>query len=161
MKKSKSVCCALFQVVILFILSIGLCACPDEADNADNAINFYNNSSSDVYIFFGYPTGEKGEAIFPDTMITSQRRLTTLIKKNGGYAYYEYRHFKDQPSVYHLYIFDADTVKKYSWDEIRAGYKVLKRYDLNIENGLKEFNSVITYPPSENMKDVPMYPPYQ
>jgi hypothetical protein len=29
-----------------------------------------------------------------------------------------------------IYIFSEDTLNKYSWEEIRQGYKVLKRYDL-------------------------------
>lgn len=162
MSKTKKGITAFVYAISLIGLSICLTACPDD-EMEENSLNFYNNSLSDIYIYFGIPRGEKGKPTLPDTMIPIQYNSLGdhPVSKNGGYVYFEYRHFKGESYIYHLYIFDADTVNKYSWDEIRADYKVLKRYDLNIENGLKEFKGVITYPPSEAMKDVPMFPPYQ
>jgi len=59
-----------------------------------------------------------------------------------------------------IYIFSADALKAYDWSKVKEGYKILKRYDLSL-NDLKKLNWVITYPPSEEMKDVRMYPPYK
>lgn len=58
-----------------------------------------------------------------------------------------------------VFIFSYDTLIKYDWEIIRREYRVLKRYDLTLEN-LKELNWSITYPPTEAMKDIKQYPPY-
>ncbi len=44
-----------------------------------------------------------------------------------------------------FFVFSPDTLNKYSWDEIREGYKIIKRYDLRIED-LESMNWTITYP---------------
>jgi hypothetical protein len=33
-----------------------------------------------------------------------------------------------------IFIFHADTLNKYSWEEIRKNYKVLRRYDMSIDD---------------------------
>jgi hypothetical protein len=63
-----------------------------------------------------------------------------------------------------IFYFHPDTLKKYSWEEIQQNYKILRRYDLSIENfsSLKNKYGVpeIPYPPTEAMKNMKMYPPY-
>lgn len=130
------------------------------SEDVVHAFTFYNTSSSDVVFSFGYPIDDKGVAIYPDTLISKDTRLSSLIEK-GGHMYCEFNHLEGEPAVYHFFVFDADTLNKYSWNQIRTGYKILKRYDLSIENGLKQIKYVITYPPGGAMKSVPMYPPYQ
>ncbi len=49
---------------------------------------------------------------------------------------------KDTLSVF---LFSSDTVVVYSWDEIRSGYKVLKRFDLS-QQDLEAMNYTVTYP---------------
>lgn len=44
-----------------------------------------------------------------------------------------------------IYIFDADTLNTYDWRSIKEGYKILKRYDLSLDD-LKKSNWTITYP---------------
>jgi hypothetical protein len=57
-----------------------------------------------------------------------------------------------------------DTINKYSWEEIQRDYKVLRRYDLSVEDFnllyKKNGDSEILYPPDERMKYMKMYPPY-
>jgi 3-deoxy-D-arabino-heptulosonate 7-phosphate (DAHP) synthase len=63
-----------------------------------------------------------------------------------------------------VFYFHPDTVAKYKKEEIQRNYKVLRRYDLSVEDiqKLKNKNDVpvITYPPTEATKDIKMYPPY-
>lgn len=59
-----------------------------------------------------------------------------------------------------IYIFNADTLNVYDWSKIKEGYKILKRYDLSL-NDLKKLNWTIYYPPTEEMKNIHMYPPYK
>lgn len=44
-----------------------------------------------------------------------------------------------------IYVFDADTLNTYDWVQVKEGYKVLKRYDLSLDD-LKQMNWTITYP---------------
>jgi hypothetical protein len=64
-----------------------------------------------------------------------------------------------------VFYFHVDTINKYSWEEIRQGYKVLRRYDLSIDDLYLLYNKYdipeIPYPPDERMKNMKMYPPYE
>lgn len=44
-----------------------------------------------------------------------------------------------------LFVFHADTIQKYNWQEIRAGYKILKRIDIS-QKELERMKSTIQYP---------------
>jgi hypothetical protein len=57
-----------------------------------------------------------------------------------------------------IFILSVDTVNKYTWEQIRLDYNILKRYDISLQD-LKRMD--IYYPPSEKMKDIKMYPPYK
>ena len=59
-----------------------------------------------------------------------------------------------------IYLFDAETVDNTPWETIREEYKVLKRYDLSLED-IQFLDYEISYPPTEQMKDMRMYPPYE
>jgi hypothetical protein len=59
-----------------------------------------------------------------------------------------------------VFIFHTDTLNLYSWYEVRDGYKVLKRYDLSLQD-VYDLNYEIYYPPNEKMKNIKMYPPYE
>ena len=60
----------------------------------------------------------------------------------------------------YVYVFDAAVVDNTSWDIVAKDYLVLKRYDLSLED-LQRLNWQVTYPPTEAMKDVKQYPPYE
>jgi hypothetical protein len=44
-----------------------------------------------------------------------------------------------------LFLFSTDTLRKYSWEEIKRFYKVLKRYDITGRE-LNNYNWTLTYP---------------
>jgi hypothetical protein len=56
----------------------------------------------------------------------------------------------------YIYIFNQDTLNKYTWEEIQREYKVLQRYDLSSEDINLLYNKYkvpeIPYPPDENEK---------
>ena len=55
-----------------------------------------------------------------------------------------------------VFIFHTDTLNKYSWQEVRDGYKILRRYDLSLED-IKKMKWTIPYPPDESMAGMKMY----
>ncbi len=58
-----------------------------------------------------------------------------------------------------IFIFHTDTLNKYSWEEVRNGYKILKRYDLSLQD-IERLNYNVPYPPSPEMAKMKMYPKY-
>jgi len=58
-----------------------------------------------------------------------------------------------------VYLFHIDTLKNNTWAEVQAGYKILKRYDLSLED-LEHLEYKLSYPPDAKMSGVKMYPPY-
>ena len=59
-----------------------------------------------------------------------------------------------------VFIFNTDTLLHLTWEEIRGRYKILARYDLSADD-LDSLGGVLYYPPTESMKNVHMYPPYE
>ncbi len=62
--------------------------------------------------------------------------------------------------TFSVFVISADTMRSNSWSNICNNYIVLCRYDLS-GNDIKLLNSIIPYPPSPEMKDIHMYPPYE
>lgn len=60
-----------------------------------------------------------------------------------------------------VFVLHADTVRKYSWDEIRDDYNILVRYDLSKEDVKSFKNYTIPFPPTEAMRNMKMWPPYE
>lgn len=58
-----------------------------------------------------------------------------------------------------FFIFDKDVVDTIPWDDIVQNYCVLQRYDFTKEE-LKRIRCQIKYPPTEEMANIKMYPPY-
>ncbi len=88
---------------------------------------------------------------YPDTAIPDEQNKLGGIPK-GEKAPYDYN-IKNWSELFDqlprdtlsVFIFHADTIAKYTWQEIRSGYKILKRYDLSQED-LKNMNYTIIYP---------------
>lgn len=59
-----------------------------------------------------------------------------------------------------FFIFDVNVVDTCSWDDIVQNYWVLQRYDFTKED-LDRIRCQISYPPSPEMKDIKMWPPYE
>ena len=54
-------------------------------------------------------------------------------------------------------VYDFKDLENLEWSVIRDEYKILKRYDLSLED-LKKLNFALYYPPTEEMKYMKMYP---
>jgi hypothetical protein len=130
-----------FTPILIF-----LTACPEM--NYKDVVKFYNNSSKDVYIYGEFEPRE----FYSDTILMPLHRTMLLkIKENRGYSYNK---IPNVDTVY-FFILDADTI---SYEKC----KVLQRYNVSISlDELKNLNYTLSYPPTENMKDIKMYPPYQ
>ena len=143
-------------IALLFILPM-LVACP--AIDYKHFIRFDNNSDTDVYIYMGL--WGRGNSLYPDTTIGAEVKCGVLFKKGETRYYsYNYDYNQEHTNVLCLFIFDANVFDTCSWGEIKKDYKILRRYDLSLQD-IERLDRKISYPPTETMKNIKMYPPYE
>jgi len=122
-------------------------------------ITISNVSGNSVYFF---ETGLQEDIQYPDTILPVKKPNLALIKANDQFRVYSRDKWEDNFLMFRadtlsIYFLHTDTINKYSWDKIRNEYRVLKRYDLSLQD-LKNLGFKIPYPPSIEMKGVKMYP---
>jgi hypothetical protein len=138
-----------------------------------------NNTNHDIKSFLAFGMHSRGHIRieYPDTVLSSwYGSIDSIgfykIKMSTKELIYESQNMTYEDDVKGLdadtlsvYIFHADTLQKYTWEQIREDYKILKRYDLGINDIILLKNEygfpVIPYPPTEAMKNMKMYPPYE
>lgn len=129
---------------ILMVVLISLVSCKDNPF-VKSYLRFWvkNNSGELIYTLRGYQ--------YPDTTIPYKQEQLGGIGI-GEIASYDFDAkswsvlFDQFPrDTLSLFLFSADTVAKYGWAEVRANYRILKRYDLS-EDYLRSQNFTITYP---------------
>lgn len=128
----------------LFILII-LCSCNfccDKNPFAKHVWRIIVRNQSSQRIGFIYPEYDRKTKqilnihLFPDTSLVEKEPSPMINVPTSDERYIDFPQDFDEvfeaiPSgKLSIYIFSEDTLKKYSWEEIRQGYKVLKRYDL-------------------------------
>lgn len=59
-----------------------------------------------------------------------------------------------------VFIISKDTLMKYGYDDLRMNYRILVRYDL-AWNEARKMGFVFPYPPTNDMRDKRMFPPYK
>jgi len=147
------------KVLMIFTCILFLCGC-------DYDFRLYlDNQTSDtlcVYLALDFETA------YPDTTLPidpNRACLATALPHEKTLAFMTNAKgeniIKNLPQeTLSVFIIHADTLLKYTWQEIRDDYKILSRYDLSLKD-LQMLNFTIPYPPTEAMKNMKMYPPYE
>lgn len=175
----------LIKRTIPFLLySLLLCGCEvfSIADPLDPyyLLQLYNNSLINI-ISYQASGSEAQPTMYPDTLLPTSYYENMdvnecivssdsgiIIKPGSLYPLLPYsypkiserrfnRHFRS--GIYSIFIFDAETAQEKNWEDIRKDYDILVRYDLTFDD-LKALKDTIPFPPTEEMKDMQMYPPY-
>ncbi|HNT42576.1 MAG TPA: hypothetical protein PLA42_07660 [Tenuifilaceae bacterium] len=127
---------------ILIILSIMLCgaSCEKLVDHV-YSIKIQNNTNDTLLFYESYN--------YPDSSIVQNKPILTRVYPKD-YSYLDSKKDWDEVLVspkdtISIFILSKGTVDKYSWEAIRADYKILKRYDLSIQD-LENNQWTITYP---------------
>jgi hypothetical protein len=88
---------------------------------------------------------------YPDTTIPDDFGRIIRVQPNEK-RYCEFRGgsfdyvFKQLPAdTLTIFIFSSDTIATKNWQEIRSGYKILRRYDLS-QADIERLDNTITYP---------------
>jgi hypothetical protein len=98
-------------------------------------------------------------SINPDTIKSGETKLVlvTIWGRSGTIpAFYN----AIQCDTVCYFVVDADTVAYYGVTNVSDNYRILVRYDLNIDD-VELLKETIPYPPTPAMRDMKMYPPYE
>ena len=115
----------------------------------DYRIRFSIENEADHPIGFYVAEGEDGVCC-PDSLPLTNEGVVYDTREqmwSGIEAHFRTweQYFENLPcDTLSIFIFHTDTLNKYSWEEVRDGYKILRRYDLGIED-IKQMGRIV-YP---------------
>ncbi len=104
---------------------------------------------------------------FPDTLLPVKPSAFCYKDSLGGSGViysikgynWKYCLSATQKGILSVYIFKQEDINNLGWEYVREHNKYLVRYDLS-PSDLNSLDETIYYPPTESMKNVHMYPPY-
>lgn len=144
------------SLYILILLIISSC---DEVYEEFSVITLKNNTGKLLYYDIGTI---ESNIVYPDTLLPNSRDSMKLrpISGNvftGNKTDWSERINQIPSDTLSIYFFYSDTLDTFNWQEIKSGYKVLKRYDLSLED-LKQIDYKVSFPPTENMINIKQFP---
>ncbi|MBS1654385.1 MAG: hypothetical protein JSU05_06060 [Bacteroidetes bacterium] len=121
--------------------------CRKDSENCHYKIGIHNNSSVSIFI--------KWQLNYPDTSIldpspllqgayyevTPGRNDFSISSNDCFEDIYRFRSVSD---TIMFFVFQSDTLRANTWDNIKMNYKILKRYDLSLFD-LRNSGFTITY----------------
>jgi hypothetical protein len=154
----------LFLILIPFFY---ITCVKNNSESCHYTIPFINNSLSDIYVDHHYDA-DAIEHYSPSAYTSNQHDHKVFAQNVNEYAMFSTRckeyYFTAGVQFTNgtqglldtllIYVFDAEAIEKPS-----AEYKILSRYDLSLKD-LQQLGWRLTYPPTEAMKHMKMYPPY-
>jgi len=140
------------NLLLLLVFFLNSCLFLDllGPESRHQIIKIINNSEIEIafYPYSFLPIG----GCYPDTLLPKANigRYCSRIEPKQDKGWSPDLTAKDIRESYRedtliFFVFSVDTLNKYSWEQIREGYKILKRYDLSIDD-LDSLNWTITYP---------------
>lgn len=139
------------KYIQLLLLFVGFVSCEpwggmhgmQVENNSDLEISFYSYS-----LLYGqfYPDTILKQDTLKDYSLSHVKPHSHIWMGTG----FTYREIKKGNIPYYndtlmFFVFSRDTLRKYSWEEIKRDYKILKRYDITGRQ-LNDQNWTITYP---------------
>lgn len=133
--------------ILISTLAIILLAISCDKDKS-YTIKVENNSLKGIQVTAGSPG--YGMFSYPDTTLPIKKPSLTYIEANDyNYLINRFKWEEEIPKLLKdtlsIYFFNADTINAYGWDKIQSNYKVMRRYDLSVQD-LQKTNWIVTYP---------------
>ena len=133
-------------------------SCENDDENCHDRIYFLNKTSSTLYI-------KKEDSAILSSYCPYNNSHKALPNENNNTAFFNV--FSGRSDCYentlkdtlYVFIFEEDVLANHSWADVVDKNLVLQRYNLSLQD-LQKLNWQISYPPSELMKDMKMYPPF-
>jgi hypothetical protein len=139
----------LIIISLFFFTLVTICSqCNHVAMDNSYTINLVNKSDYPIGYYFA--TGGKYGTYYPDSLPETSNYIIYDVNKVLRPGYESHlnwnKFFQLLPhDTLSVFIFSTDTLNKYSWEEVRKEYKILKRYDFSLKD-LQQMNWTITYP---------------
>lgn len=150
--------------IALFFITLSASKCDKPLVERFYPITVLNNSSDTIYADLGL--GEKRLfAQYPDTVIPTNKPVLMFIPPYNSSSHFDFRKPQEQvveelnADTLSIYIFSRSAYQDTSWEKVRNGYQVLKRYDLSIKD-LKKLDWKVIYPPDPEMRSIKQFPPF-
>jgi hypothetical protein len=140
----------ILSIILLVLCNVG---CVPLVDHV-YSIKIQNNTTDTIQFYDSY--------VFPDTTIINEKpRLIMAYPSKFSYLDSKEKWEDILPSdTISIYILSKDTLNTYSWETIRNEYKILKRYDLSLQD-LEMLHYEVPYPPLQNMENIKQFPKYE
>ena len=145
--------------IILICLVIFLLCCAVDCGRGvlGEPLRVYNNSNHNITIIFSI---SPVDTTLPEKFILDDFYDARYIEPGSEWQYSIFMDNYDDN--FSIFVIHTDTLSKYSWEEIRNEYKILKRYDVNFKVlPEKEGWSRIHYPPTESERNIKQFPPFE
>lgn len=147
-----------FSILLFILVLFGGCCLPGHDYCPKSRISFgvYNYSDADIVTLL-----LSGTLMYPDTLLPEMSDKWKWYSIETMQREYKEFYKEEKQDTLCLFIFSLDTIAKYGWDKVREDYNILARYDLCVvPSELRKLGFKVSYPPTEAMKDVKMYPSY-
>ena len=136
------------SIVFISIILITVCSKCEWVMDYSYVIDLVNNADHPIGYYFA--TGGKYGTYYPDSLPETNAYIMYDINEvisPGMESHYKWEKvFQSFPKdTLSVFIFHTDTLNKYTWEEVRDGYMILKRYDLSLYD-LEKNHFTITYP---------------
>ena len=168
------------KIATSIVIILTLCGCEekdpfgwmimDRAGADDVPVGFENIADYDIFVYsvmyppMERPVYEESNVYYPDTSLPSlPPRLIYSIPQETRTRIYGsmLRDGYENHDTVSIFVFSADTLYKYekNWSDIYTSYNILQRYDMSKED-FYNLSYYPTFPPTENMSNIKMWPPY-
>ncbi len=119
--------------ILLFVMG-----CEPFADHS-NFIEVKNHSGNTINCFAVF--------IYPDSLLPlSKPRFIEVKHQSRGFIDdYSFNDSRFERNKITIFILSKDTVEKYNWDDIRANYRILKRYEVTLGD-ITNMGGFVLYP---------------
>ncbi len=147
------------KLVWLFMLTILGCSCADSVIDLNTAVvrvRLLSDSVERFAVFYRPGNDTTLPAQTPElSYLEAYKNPELIIKKDNKWN-------NNSDSVV-IFLISVDTLAHYSWKEVQEGYKIMRRFDIDMSpKELSRLNAFcLCYPLTSNMKNIKMYPPYE
>ena len=105
----------------------------------------------------------------PDTSIVKEQNVMTpgwnlkvgshYISDEPLYNLSTYESVLRDSDTLMVFVYNADSFELYGWEYARENYLVQQRYHLSLDD-LYKLHFLLSFPPTEEMRNIKMWPPY-
>jgi len=152
----------MIKILIIVLLATSFSKC-DRFRASHYPIYLINNAEHSIGFYFAL--GGRYGTRYPDTLLPKTNQyIVREVKPGRTFFFYSGTRWEDifskkPEGIMSAFIFHTDTLNRYTWEEVRDGYMILKRYDLSLDD-LQRLNFHIYYPPTEAMRNIRQFPPF-